>query len=139
VTVPPADLIVVSAAVVSQGDAVLVTRRLEGTHLAGLWEFPGGKCEPGESHEACLRREMHEELGVGIRIGRRLLSTRHGYGARIVELHFFECALEGEITPMLGKQIQWIARRDLVTLQFPPADAELIALLGAIPTEPLTD
>jgi 8-oxo-dGTP diphosphatase len=127
--VTPPELIVVAAAVVCRGDAVLVTRRLEGTHLAGLWEFPGGKCEPGESHEDCLRRELREELGVGVRIGRRLLSTKHDYGHKIVELHFFDGSIEGEPQGLLGQQIQWIARRDLHTLEFPAADAELIAQL----------
>jgi mutator protein MutT len=130
---PPAELVVVSAAVVSRGETVLVTRRLEGTHLAGLWEFPGGKCETGESHEACLRREMREELGVGVQVGRRLLSTRHDYGARVVELHFFDCAIEGEIQALLGQQVRWVRRRDLHTLAFPAADAELIERLAHEP------
>jgi 8-oxo-dGTP diphosphatase len=123
------DAVIVAAAVAARHDTVLVTRRLEGTHLAGLWEFPGGKCEPGESHEACVVRELREELGVEARVGARLLSTRHDYGAKIVELHFFACTIEGEPQPLLGQQIRWVARRDLATLEFPAADAELIALL----------
>jgi 8-oxo-dGTP diphosphatase len=128
----PEDLpesIVVAAAVARRGDTVLVTRRLEGTHLAGLWEFPGGKCEPGESHVECLARELHEELGVAVRIGRLLLSTRHDYGVKIVELHFFDCAIDAEPSPRLGQEIRWVARHDLGALEFPPADAELIASL----------
>jgi mutator protein MutT len=121
--------IIVAAAVAARRDTVLVTRRLEGTHLAGLWEFPGGKCEPGESHAACVVRELREELGVEARVGACLLSTRHDYGATIVELHFFACTIEGEPQPLLGQEIRWIARRDLGTLDFPAADAELIALL----------
>jgi mutator protein MutT len=129
VTSPP--LIVVAAAVVGRGDTVLVTRRLEGTHLAGLWEFPGGKCEPRESHEDCLRREMREELGVDVEIGRRLLSTRHDYGHKLVELHFFDCSIAGEPRPLLGQQLQWVSRRDLPALEFPAADRALIAQLIA--------
>ena len=56
--------VVVIAAVIERDGHLLVARRLEGTHLAGLWEFPGGKCEPGEAHDACLARELTEELGV---------------------------------------------------------------------------
>jgi len=122
--------IVVAAAVVVRDDDVLVTRRLEGTHLAGFWEFPGGKCEAGESHVECLAREMREELGVGVRVGERLLSTRHDYGVKVVELHFFACSFDEEPQPLLGQEIRWMPRRDLGTLEFPAADAELIGLLS---------
>ena len=127
---PPREPIVVSAAVARRGETVLVTRRLEGTHLGGLWEFPGGKCEPGESHVDCLVREVREELGVGVRVGDCLLSTRHDYGVKLVELHFFDCVLDGEPMPLLGQEIRWVARRDLAALEFPGADAELIVLLS---------
>jgi mutator protein MutT len=123
------DLIVVAAAVVSRDGCYLVTRRLEGTHLEGLWEFPGGKCETGESHEACLQREIREELGVSARIGARLLSMRHDYGVKHVELHFFECTLDAEPHPVLGQQVRWVRREELRSLEFPAADAALIELL----------
>ena len=122
-------MIVVTAAVVEQQDRVLVTRRLDGTHLAGAWEFPGGKCEPGEDHDACLRRELREELGVEARIGSLLLSTSYRYPDRTVQLHFYRCELLGTPEPLLGQQIRWVSRSELRTLDFPPADAELIALL----------
>ena len=64
--------IVVAAAVIRKDDCFLLTRRLHGTHLAGYWEFPGGKCESGETHKACLERELAEELGVTARIGARI-------------------------------------------------------------------
>ena len=76
------------AAVIERDGRFLVTRRLEGTHLAGLWEFPGGKCEPGETHEACLARELMEELGVVATIGDEILVTEHAYPERTVRLHF---------------------------------------------------
>lgn len=122
-------VIVVLAAVVERNDRLLVTRRLAGSHLEHLWEFPGGKCEPGESHEVCLRRELLEELGVGAEIGPEILTTEHAYPDRVVRLHFRECRITGEPQPLLGQQMQWIERAALGTLAFPPADAELIALL----------
>ncbi len=125
--------IVVTAAVVRRGDTYLVTRRLKGTHLEGLWEFPGGKCEPGEALEECLRREIVEELGVNVDIKHLLLSTQHTYDSRHIELHFFACeldALDVEPHPRLGQEIRWAHRSELPQLAFPPADAELIQLLS---------
>ncbi len=121
--------LVVTAAVIERDGAFLVTRRPQGTHLEGCWEFPGGKCDPGESHEACLGRELIEELGVRSRIGAEMFSTAHAYPDRIVELHFFACALEDEPRALLGQEMRWVGRSDLRTLEFPPADAELLRLL----------
>jgi 8-oxo-dGTP diphosphatase len=124
------DAITVVAAVVERGGAYLVTRRLEGTHLAGMWEFPGGKCDPDESHEACLAREMREELAVGVRIGEKILAVTHDYPERSVALHFYRCDLVGEPEPQLGQQMQWVPRGSLRALEMPPADADLIDLLS---------
>jgi 8-oxo-dGTP diphosphatase len=121
--------IVVTAAVIERDGAFLVTRRLRGVHLEGCWEFPGGKCEPGESHSACLAREIEEELGAGIRVGAEIVSIEHAYPDRVVELHFFECELTGDPAPRLGQEMQWVARTRLRALDFPPADAELLDLL----------
>jgi 8-oxo-dGTP diphosphatase len=121
--------IVVAAAVVERDGRVLVTRRPPGVHLGGLWEFPGGKCEAGESLDACLRRELLEELNVEADIGRELLATTHDYPDKCVEIHFLGCALGGEPHPQQGQELQWVRRRDLTTLDFPAADAELIRLL----------
>jgi mutator protein MutT len=121
--------IVVAAAVIRRGEAFLVTRRRAGTHLEGLWEFPGGKCEAGESHLACLVRELREELGVEAVTGAEIFQTSHEYPDRRVELHFFACDLLGDPTPLLGQEMRWIPRTELASLSFPPADAELIALL----------
>ena len=121
---------VVVAAVVERDDAFLLTRRLEGTHLEGLWEFPGGKCEDGETHEACLAREMREELAVGVRVGERILGVSHDYPDRTIALHFYACELEGEPIPQLGQEMMWAPRAELRRLPLPPADAELIELLG---------
>jgi 8-oxo-dGTP diphosphatase len=123
--------IVVTAAVIERDGALLVTRRLQGTHLEGCWEFPGGKCEPGESHEACLAREILEELDASVTVGKEIYSVAHDYPERTVQLHFFECVLDGEPRPVLGQEMRWVRRGDLGSLTFPPADAELIRLLSS--------
>jgi len=122
-------IIIVLAAIIERDGRFLVTRRLEGTHLSGFWEFPGGKCEPGESHEECLRRELREELNVDARIGAEILTTEHAYPARTVRLHFRECRIDGDPQPMLGQQMQWVSRSELKDLELPPADRDLIDLL----------
>jgi 8-oxo-dGTP diphosphatase len=122
--------IVVTAAVVERGGRYLVARRLAGTHLEGLWEFPGGKCQPGETAEVCLRREIREELGVGIRVGPMILQTTHQYPDRSIELQFFRVELDDEPRPLLGQQLQWVRREDLRSLEFPPADEQLVLLLA---------
>jgi 8-oxo-dGTP diphosphatase len=122
--------IVVTAAVIRRGDEYFVTRRQRGVHLEGLWEFPGGKCDAGETLEACLRREIREELDADVIVGELILRSTHEYPERIVELHFFACRLTGEPVPMLGQEMRWVRRTDLRSLQFPPADDELIARLA---------
>ena len=121
--------VVVAAAVVERDGRILVTKRPAGVHLEGHWEFPGGKCAPGETLEQCLVRELREELDADATVGSELLSTSHDYGDRRIELHFFSCSLRSEPRPQLGQDMQWVARSLLETLPFPPADAELIALL----------
>jgi len=121
--------VVVTAAVIERDGEYLVTRRQSGVHLEGYWEFPGGKCEPGESLDECLRRELMEELGADAEVGAEMLSVTHTYPERRVELHFLACTLVGTPSPLLGQEMRWVARADLRSLQFPPADDELIALL----------
>ena len=125
-----APTIVVTAAVVERAGRILVTRRQRGVHLEGLWEFPGGKQEDGESLAACLARELREELDVTARVEDEIYTTTHEYPERRVELHFLRCRLDGEPRPLLGQEIRWVPRADLASLEFPPADAELIRILG---------
>jgi 8-oxo-dGTP diphosphatase len=122
--------IVVAAAVIRRGEEFFVTRRHAGVHLEGYWEFPCGKCEEGEPLDACLVREIREELDVGVRVGAELLAVTHDYPERVVELRFFECGMDGEPSPMLGQEMRWVKREDLASLPFPPADAELLVLLS---------
>lgn len=125
--------IVVTAAVVERDGAFLVTRRLTGTHLAGTWEFPGGKCEPGEALDACLWREIREELGARCSVGSEIFSITHEYTERRIELHFYACTLLDEPVPLLGQEMRWVPRNQLTELEFPPADDELIRKLAARP------
>ena len=122
-------MIVVVAAVIEANERFLITRRQPGVHLAGLWEFPGGKIDSGEGHAAALMRELKEELDVAVEVGERLYRTVHAYEDRHVELHFYRCGLKGEPRPVLGQQMRWVSRDELRSLGFPPADGELIELL----------
>jgi 8-oxo-dGTP diphosphatase len=123
--------VVVTAAVIEREDAFLVTRRPKGVHLEGYWEFPGGKCEPGESYAASLEREIAEELEAGIVVGPEVFTVSHAYPDRVVELHFFTCQLVGEPRALLGQEMRWVAREELRSLTFPPADQELLERLAA--------
>src|SRR5271167_3013436 len=82
----------VSAALIFRDGKLLITQRHAGAHLGGLWEFPGGKREPGEPLEECLRRELREELGIEVAVGNLLESLSHEYSDRIVHLRFYCCA-----------------------------------------------
>ena len=121
--------LVVAAAVIERNGRFLLTRRQRGVHLEGYWEFPGGKCEPGETHATCLVREILEELGVEAAAGDELLTTTHAYPDRQVELHFLRCEVGGAPAPQLGQEMRWVAREELATLAFPPADTKLIQIL----------
>mgnify|MGYP003576608671 CR=1 FL=1 len=124
--------LVVTAAVIENDGRFLVTRRPGGVHLEGLWEFPGGKCEDGETHERCLVRELREELGCEAVVGAKLFEVAHDYPERTVELHFFRCELDGQPQPLLGQEIRWVGRRELGALEFPPADEALIRMLAGL-------
>ncbi|MEI6666763.1 MAG: (deoxy)nucleoside triphosphate pyrophosphohydrolase [Acidobacteriota bacterium] len=121
--------VVVTAAVIERDGAFLMTRRIEGTHLAGHWEFPGGKCKPDETLEASLVREIQEELDARIEVGSEILATTHQYPERTVELRFFRCQLLSDPRPVLGQAIRWVPRAELGNLPLPPADNDLVRRL----------
>jgi 8-oxo-dGTP diphosphatase len=121
-----ATTIVVTAAVIEREGRFLVTRRQAGVHLAGYWEFPGGKCDPGETLTACLLRELREELAVDAHIGDEIHTVTHHYAERSIVLHFFRCVLLGAPSPQLGQEMRWVTRAEMGALAFPPADEELI-------------
>ena len=121
--------IVVVAAVVERDGAFLLTLRPDGTHLAGQWEFPGGKVHPSETHAEALRREVHEELDALVHVGELVHTVTHAYPEKIVELFFYRCTISGEPKPMMGQQMRWVPKRELATLSFPDADRDLIRQL----------
>ena len=121
--------VAVVAAVIQQGDQFLLTRRQDGVHLAGMWEFPGGKVGDGESHSDALRREIVEELASDVAVGDLVFEATHAYTDRTVTLFFYRCDLLGLPRPMIGQEMEWVSRSDLSSLPFPPADVELIRML----------
>jgi mutator protein MutT len=121
----------VVAAVIEHANRFLVTRRQDGVHLAGHWEFPGGKVAAGETHTAALRREIIEELDADVVVHDLVLETTHTYPERTVTLFFYRCDLLGTPKPMLGQEMEWIPRAQLSSRPFPPADDELIRMLTA--------
>jgi len=120
----------VSAALILRGGKLLITQRHAGAHLGGLWEFPGGKREPGESFAACLVREIREELGVEISVGEMFEEIAHDYPEKSVYLKFFRCRLlSGEPQPLDCAAVKWVDRSELDRHEFPAADAQLLAKL----------
>ena len=107
----------------------MLTLRPEGTHLAGHWEFPGGKVHDSETHAEALRREIFEELDAVAIVGELVHTVTHAYPEKIVELFFYRCELDGDAKPMMGQQMRWIARSELSALPFPEADRDLISQL----------
>ena len=127
--------IVVVAAVIERDDAFLLTLRPDGTHLAGRWEFPGGKVHHSETHVEALRREIFEELDAVATVGELLHTVRHAYLEKTVELFFYRCDLQGEPKPMMGQEMRWVNRASLAALSFPDADRDLILqLIGRSPS-----
>jgi len=109
----------------------LITQRRKGTHLEGLWEFPGGKREADETLEASLRRELEEELGALFTVGELVERVRWSYPEKTVVLSFFQCRLEsGVIAPREGQLMQWVVPDELCRYDFPPADAALLTRLA---------
>ena len=109
----------------------LITQRRRGSHLAGLWEFPGGKLEAGETPAAGLQRELREELSADFAVGDQVETVRWEYPDRVVVLHFFECRVQaGAIEPREEQAMTWVEPARLGEYDFPPADRELIARLS---------
>jgi mutator protein MutT len=122
---------VVAGAVIDAPGRVLIAQRLPGTHLAGGWEFPGGKLEPGEERVAGLARELREELGITIQgQPRPLIRVRHAYPTREVLLDIWVVTrFQGEPQGLDGQALRWVTQEELATADLLPADKPIVAAL----------
>ena len=120
----------VVAAVFCRGSKVLACRKAPGTSLAGYWEFPGGKIEPGESAEQALAREIAEELSLRTRVGEKITTTTHEYDFATIELTTYYCEiLDG--TPQLldHDETRWVRKEEALSLQWAPADIPAVNMV----------
>jgi 8-oxo-dGTP diphosphatase len=123
-------MIEVAAGLVFRGGKLLITQRPPASHLGGLWEFPGGKREAGESFEQCLRRELAEELGIEVQVHELAEELTHHYPERSVHLKFYCCRwLRHEPRAILCHDWAWIGAEQLPDYRFPAADARLLGKL----------
>ena len=125
-------LLVVAAALVDADGRVLLAQRPAGKNMAGLWEFPGGKVHEGETPEAALIRELHEELGIDVKESclAPLTFASHGYETFHLLMPLYACRRwEGEVHPCEGQQLAWVRPTRLADYPMPPADKPLIAML----------
>ena len=125
-------LLVAAAALVDSDNRVLLSKRPEGKTLAGLWEFPGGKVDAGETPEHALRRELKEELDIEVceTCLAPFTFASHTYNAFHLLMPLYLCRnWEGEIAPQEGQEVAWVRARRLADYPMPPADAPLVPWL----------
>jgi 8-oxo-dGTP diphosphatase len=125
-------LLVAAAALVDPDNRVLITKRPQGKSLAGLWEFPGGKVDPGESPEVALRRELREELGIDVceTCLAPFTFASHAYADFHLLMPLFLCRnWDGEVTAQEGQELAWVRANRLSSYPMPPADEPLIPWL----------
>lgn len=119
----------VAAAIIEREGLILIGKRKAG-RFAGKWEFPGGKVEPGETPEACLKRELREELGIEARIMQIVLSTRHIYTHMAIELITYRAeVLSGDMRLHDHSELRWVGPQELQGYDFPEADEAVIEKL----------
>jgi 8-oxo-dGTP diphosphatase len=124
--------VLVAAAVVFDGGRVLLTQRMKGAHLSGLWEFPGGKLEPGEAPEDAVVRECREECGIELRVVDIFDVSFHAYPEREVLVLFYECELvSGEVQPLGVADHVWCAPADIDAYELPAADVRVVQKIKA--------
>ncbi len=125
-------LLVAACALVDADGRVLIAQRPEGKQLAGLWEFPGGKVEPGETPEECLIRELREEIGVETKVAclAPLTFASHGYDDFHLLMPLYVCRrFQGIAAPREGQKLKWVRPQQMRDYPMPPADAPLIPAL----------
>ncbi len=121
----------VTAAVIQRKDGrLLIAQRKPEAMLGGLWEFPGGKCQPDESLPDCLRREIREELGLEIQVGRYLTTIEHSYSHFRISLHVFECRHLNGVPRLIDcADWRWVQLADLENFAFPVTDQKIVQML----------
>ena len=123
-------MIDVTAAIIQREGQILAARRKEGSHMAGYWEFPGGKIEFGETPEQCLQRELKEELNIESRIGPFFEESCFDYGTKQIRLlSYFVDYIGGTFTLNDHDEIKWLHVHQLLTLEWAPADIPLVEKL----------
>ncbi|WP_254953048.1 MULTISPECIES: 8-oxo-dGTP diphosphatase MutT [unclassified Cyanobium] len=132
-TPTPIPFQVIGVGVVQDGEGrVLIDQRLQEGLLGGLWEFPGGKQEPGEAIEATIQRELREELAIEVTVGEELITLEHAYSHKRLRFVVHLCRwLAGEPQPLASQQVRWVAPQELAGYPFPAANARIIAALQA--------
>ncbi len=121
---------VIAAGIIWKRGTILIQQRLSEGLLGGLWEFPGGKVEPGESLEDCVAREVREEDGIEVRVGRELIAVDHAYSHFSITLHAFECEfLSGRVRLASAQKFKWVRPDDLDEYAFPAANRKIIEAL----------
>jgi 8-oxo-dGTP diphosphatase len=123
----------VGIGLIERGGCYLIRRRPAGSAMAGYWEFPGGKCEPGESPAEATARECMEEVGVGVAVGVLIHEVVHRYPHGLIELHYYRCSIvEGRFggEPAADSGFLWVAAGDLPGYRFPEANDTVIAALA---------
>ena len=122
----------VIAAILRRGDAVLLTRRAPGEKVAGFWEFPGGKVDPGETPEVSLARELFEELSLVCAIGLKVAESEYQYAHGAFIIQAYEAVIEsGTLALSVHDRAEWVEISDLLSYQLAPADVPIARVLGA--------
>ena len=120
----------VAAGLVFKNDELLISKRPECVHLGGLWEFPGGKLEIGETYEDCVIREIYEELGIEVKVDYIFEEVLHQYSEITVFIKFFICNLQRGVPKKIQcSDFMWVKRNDLGLYDFPSADIKIISRL----------
>jgi len=123
-------MIKVTAGIIESGNKILIARRKPGLHLAGYWEFPGGKIEEGESPESCLKRELSEELGIEVLVNEFFMESIYKYADKTILLKSYRCKIEsGDIALIDHDKIEWVTTLEINKYKFAPADISFVTAL----------